>query len=408
MIKNTKNTFLRRTAAAALILLLSSQGAFADVSAQGNPGFANFTRKQDYAAGHFADVRSSDWFAPGVQSVYELGLMNGKSAVSFAPNDPVKLSEAISMAAKAHHIYQGGNGVLPASEAGEKWYSGAVNYAISENMIKAEDFMDYDAAATKGQLAYLYAAALPEETLEPVNAVSTIPDVTETMPYGEDILKLYRAGIVSGSDSYGTYHPEQPVTRGEAASILSRIAVPQRRQSFSLTPEVGADLEQFQKKTIYLDNTGLFSLKSVEAPWTTVSGLQPPDNALHLQLLDQPAESDKSKEKPQVIGEIMGYISSKTDAAAPLSIFHSLTEKSIAKTVSDSEPSPAISLVLSNNSDACFSALTSKAEENSRYWILTAETGGQFVTLVGRTYLTQPVSIQNEIIDTLKSISFTK
>ncbi len=43
------------------------------------------------------------------------------------------------------------------------------------------------------------------------------------------ILRLYRAGVLSGSDALGTFHPDRPISRAETAAIVSRVAQPGRR-----------------------------------------------------------------------------------------------------------------------------------------------------------------------------------
>ena len=49
------------------------------------------------------------------------------------------------------------------------------------------------------------------------------------------IYKLYRAGILAGNDSAGTFLPNAPITRAEVATILVRMADPNARVLFSLS-----------------------------------------------------------------------------------------------------------------------------------------------------------------------------
>lgn len=44
--------------------------------------------------GQFSDVSASAWYAEDVAICYELGLMSGKSAARFAPDDAVTYAEA--------------------------------------------------------------------------------------------------------------------------------------------------------------------------------------------------------------------------------------------------------------------------------------------------------------------------
>ena len=56
-----------------------------------------------------------------------------------------------------------------------------------------------------------------------------ITDVTEYTPYYQDILTLYRTGVSVGSDAAGSFLPDQPITRGAAAAMLTRMVDPSLR-----------------------------------------------------------------------------------------------------------------------------------------------------------------------------------
>lgn len=88
---------------------------------------------------------------------------------------------------------------------------------------------------------------LPEEALPPVyDALITesyathrfITDVTEYTPYYQDILSLYRKGIAVGSDARGSFLPEESITRGAAAAMLTRMVDPAlRRRPSGICPQ---------------------------------------------------------------------------------------------------------------------------------------------------------------------------
>ena len=51
----------------------------------------------------------------------------------------------------------------------------------------------------------------------------SIPDVPVGSPYYDSVYSLYRAGIISGSDTKGSFNPLTGITRGEISVILSNI-----------------------------------------------------------------------------------------------------------------------------------------------------------------------------------------
>ena len=69
---------------------------------------SNFKKINTYQDGMFTDVASSAWYADGIKSAYELGLMNGTGDSLFAPTGTVTLAQAVTMAARLHCIYYTG------------------------------------------------------------------------------------------------------------------------------------------------------------------------------------------------------------------------------------------------------------------------------------------------------------
>lgn len=181
-----------------------------------------------YEEGDFHDI-SNHWSKSYVTHCYELGLVSGKQGNTYDPNGEVTLSEGIMVAARVHALWT--DGTISASKD-STWYGGALDYALEQGITSG--FADYNVSASRAELASLLAKALPEVEYTAINTVETLPDVTESHPYYRDILSLYEAGILSGGDAYGTFHPEKSITRGELATILYRLVEVEQRQVISL------------------------------------------------------------------------------------------------------------------------------------------------------------------------------
>lgn len=177
----------------------------------------------------FTDVSQSNWFYQSVASVYAYGLMNGDTATTFAPDAPLPLAQAITMAARINKQYISGNMTFQASNP---WYLTYSQYAKSKGIISALP-TNPDGTITRQEFAAILANALPDSALPHVNMVpsGSIPDV-----YRSDtgIYKLYRAGIFAGNGPNGEFLPNNPITRAEAAAVLVRVADPTQRVVFSL------------------------------------------------------------------------------------------------------------------------------------------------------------------------------
>ena len=187
---------------------------------------AAFEKNNTYTPELFTDIPVTEWYASEVAGAYELGLMNGIGSNLFAPNGNVTVAEAITLASRAHALYL--NEAIP--DASGEWYAKYVSYAKTAGII-ADEFTaaDFDRPATRSEVAELFRKAMPADWFAAVNSVSTIPDVPENASYRDGLLLLYNAGIVMGSDSFGTFNPDANIIRAEAAAIINRVALPEKR-----------------------------------------------------------------------------------------------------------------------------------------------------------------------------------
>lgn len=206
---------------ALMIALSLCTGAFAAY-----PGMDNFEATKIYGDGVFSDVSADDWYRDPVAECYEYGLMDGKDAGVFDPDGGLTIAEAIVMADQINSIYFTGAVTKP---SGDPWYAGYVEYAVDNGIIDAGDFYDYDVGATRAQMAYIFANALPDAEYGVLAAVQSVPDVAPSDEYAYEIYKLYDAGILSGVDIYGTFLPNSDIRRCEAAVILRCVALQAER-----------------------------------------------------------------------------------------------------------------------------------------------------------------------------------
>jgi len=195
---------------------------------------AGFEKTNTYTQGMFNDVNANHWFAPSVSSSYELGFMNGTSDNMFSPTGNVTVAQAVTIAARLNDAYFGKNTVFDQS-SGKNWYDCYVKYAVDNSIISDSQFDNYTRNITRAEMAVVFAKAVPSDFLAVKNNVDEIPDVPVTNSCYDEVLLLYKAGIVMGNDEYGTFKPDNSITRAEAAAIINRIAIPQNRIEGTLT-----------------------------------------------------------------------------------------------------------------------------------------------------------------------------
>lgn len=187
----------------------------------------------------FPDVKDS-WCETAVDTVCRTGLMQGKTAERFDATSPLTYAQITVITARLHHLLNGGDGVLPAAEEGQAWYQPAVDYLKAQSndetllylLKQLERDDEYpNTPCIRRSFVQMLSAVLPENALTPINDISVIPDLAINKA---DILPFYRAGILNGSDAYGTFGQETTLSRGAAAAIMARLVDPQQRLSFTL------------------------------------------------------------------------------------------------------------------------------------------------------------------------------
>lgn len=194
----------------------------------------SFPRVNTYRSGLFTDVASGQWFASNVAGAYELGLMKGTGQGSFTPGGSMTMAEAVAMAARIHSIYITGSENF--AQTGT-WYQVYLDYGVKHGILdKTLTAKEATATATRAQFAAVLAKALPADGLHAINTLTdgAIPDVDRSASYASSVYKLYRAGVLTGGDSQGTFSPDSTISRAEAAAIASRMADSSMRRTVEL------------------------------------------------------------------------------------------------------------------------------------------------------------------------------
>ena len=154
---------------------------------------------------NFTDVKPESWYYEDVDNAVRLGIINGKSATTFAPDDNLTYAEAFKLAACMHQLATKGAVTL---KNGDPWYATYVEYCyingiFGQNTPMSFDDIDMNSKITRSGYMGIFANALPDNMLPVINYVpdNTIPDVPSNTDYAPGVYKLYRAGILQGSDA---------------------------------------------------------------------------------------------------------------------------------------------------------------------------------------------------------------
>ncbi|NLA87132.1 MAG: hypothetical protein GX847_07620, partial [Clostridiales bacterium] len=197
---------------------------------------SHFYKIREYPDGRFTDVISGQWYERDIKTAYEYGLFNGTSPTTLSPGSNITLAETITLASSMHSTFH--TGLSSFSKDITPWYQPYVDYALTNGLIPSP-YPNYTANATRSDMAVIFANALPDEAITPINKIddNAIPDVPVIYTYSAAVYKLYRAGILNGSGDAHAFNPNDNITRAEIAAIGARMVNSGSRVLFSISPK---------------------------------------------------------------------------------------------------------------------------------------------------------------------------
>ena len=205
--------------------------------------------------GRFQD--DDAWCTDAIVTVYEAGLMEGKTPTRFDITSSLTNAQITVISARLHDLLNGGDGVLPSPAEGESWYQPAVDHLQAQcgdahvRYLTARLDATANDPCTRLSFVHMLTGVLPD-TLPPINDISAVPDSTDPK-----VLAFYQWGVLNGSDEYGTFYENEPLTRGAAAAILARIVDPDQRLASTLKSlDLCRDILGVEPDTVLLTLSG--------------------------------------------------------------------------------------------------------------------------------------------------------
>ena len=185
----------------------------------------------------FRDVSKSSWYYNSVKLAWEKGLISGITATQYKPEGTLSVAQAIKLAATLYQSHTEGSVRL--TNGTPHWYASYVQYAVDNNILD-KAYLSYtdkqmNAPIQRREFVHIFFRAADNLLACNVIADGKIPDISMTSLYADEIYTFYRAGILSGSDSSGSFYPESNIRRSEVAAILVRLFDSSARLKLSLT-----------------------------------------------------------------------------------------------------------------------------------------------------------------------------
>lgn len=189
------------------------------------------------------------WCEDAVDTVCEAGLMRGRADGSFNPSGELTGAHIVTICARLYGLLTGGDGVLPEPAEGQSWYdpayaslsqaldrmgaAGSTPTALhAQTLDLLEDIPPADPVQRQTFVSLLVETLQTADvTLPSINQITVVPDFRSP-----GVLSLYNAGILTGSDQYGSFGGGELLNRGQAAAVLARLVDPAQRVTFTPAP----------------------------------------------------------------------------------------------------------------------------------------------------------------------------
>ncbi len=183
---------------------------------------------QTALASPFVDVGDNDWYKASVDYVYDNGLMFEASEGHFLPDYPMSRGEFVSVLGRMEKIDTSSYGYSSFPDVdGDHAQSPYISWAVEIGVVTGYFNGDFgiNDPITRQQMAlmiekyldyYDYAVPLREEE-RIFNDVDSIG--SWALPSAEYLKSI---GLMTG-DAKGNFNPEQDITRGETATMVTRL-----------------------------------------------------------------------------------------------------------------------------------------------------------------------------------------
>ncbi len=173
----------------------------------------------------FSDIVSVPWAKDAIEYLYNLKVINGKTANNFCPEDLVKREEFVKMLVIAANIPLTDKGIKYSDVSENDWFYPYVAAASNYGLAKGIDNNTYGAGKniTRQDIAVLCSRLLTNADKPLKDEILYFTDHNDIGDYAVDAVeKVAYLGLMIGNDKL-EFSPKEYATRAETAVILQRL-----------------------------------------------------------------------------------------------------------------------------------------------------------------------------------------
>ena len=197
----------------------SGRGSGSGVAASGFAG--NLTPLAQVQANPFTDLNNAEWAKDYILKLYNKGIINGKQANLFAPNDKITRAEMVKIIVEAFGL-EITNGKTFADVFADKWYAKYVSAAADNGVVAGDDTGKFnpDSFVTRQDIAVMLYRVMKISASAP-NA--KFADFSEVADYARTAVTYFSAAEVINGYPDGSFKPYGLATRAETAKIIASV-----------------------------------------------------------------------------------------------------------------------------------------------------------------------------------------
>ena len=183
---------------------------------------------EDTAKLPFTDVREGKWYYNSIKTVYNAGLMTGKSDTQFAPGEAMTRAQFVTILSRmAGADTAGMKESLSFKDTPKKaWYADAVGWAVSVGLTNGYEDNTFrpNASILRQELAVLFIRFFDhmDVTVTGEALVEVFTDKAKLPKWASKEIEALRETGLIGGDTEGNFNPKKNATRAELATILER------------------------------------------------------------------------------------------------------------------------------------------------------------------------------------------
>ena len=174
------------------------------------------------AAAVFADVPKAHWANASVEALANLGVVSGKGNGKFDPDSTVTREEFVKMIVGAFGVEDNGGVIDFADVPASHWAYDYIRIAYANDIVKGINWDKFGVGSpiTRQDMAVIIMRVVNAKGIELTGNASSFKDDNLIADYAkESVMELVAGGVINGYND-GTFRPEGPLTRAEAAKVI--------------------------------------------------------------------------------------------------------------------------------------------------------------------------------------------